>query len=93
MPISVNDSLINGIDEVFSNITLSPNPTHDRLSVSIKKSSEILKWTIFDITGKKISSSTLNDDGIIELDGITAGVYILKLNGKNSLTNRKIIVQ
>ena len=93
VPISVNDSLINGIDEIFSNITLSPNPTHGRLSVSIKKSSEILKWTIFDITGQKISSSTLNDDGIIELDGITAGVYILKLNGKNSLTNRKIIVQ
>ena len=93
IPISVNDSLINGIDENFSNITLSPNPAHDRLRVSLKHSSDILKWTICDFNGKNISSSILKDDGIIELNGIKSGVYILKLAGKNSLTNRKLIIQ
>ena len=93
IPISINDSLIDGIDEIFSNVTLSPNPAHDRLKVSIENSSDILIWSIYDVTGKNIFSSTLKEDGIIELDGIAPGVYIFKLTGKNGLANRKIIIQ
>ena len=93
VPIFVNDSVFTGIKEIFSEITLSPNPAHDRLTVSFNHSSNILKWSLYDLAGKKISSSSLRENGAIDLDGIGSGVYILQLIGKNGVANRKVVVQ
>ena len=93
IPIFINDSLINGIKEIFSDIILSPNPAHDHLKISFNHSSDKFKWTLYTIAGTKISSSSLKEDGVIDLDGFGPGIYILQLVGKNGVANRKVVVQ
>ncbi len=93
IPIFVNDSIFTGIEEIYSDIIISPNPAHDRLNVSFIQSAGTFKWALYDIAGKKISSSLLGVDGVIDLNGIGSGIYILQLVGKNGVANRKVVVQ
>ncbi len=93
IPIFINDLIFTAIPEILSDVTISPNPAHSKLKVSFNQSSKKIIWTICDITGKRISSSVLMNDGIINLDGLRPGVYILQLIKKNGVANRKIIIQ
>ena len=93
IPIFINDSIFSGIKEIFSDITLSPNPAHDRLKVSFNHSSNPLNWALYDFKGRKSSSSVLREDGLIDLYSICPGIYILQFVGKNGVTNRKLVVQ
>ncbi len=93
IPIFINDLVFTGTPEIFSNVTISPNPAHNQLKVSFNHSFQKINWTIFDIAGNKIVSSFLRNDGIIDLDGLSSGVYILQLIEKNGVANRKIIKQ
>lgn len=62
-------------------VSVYPNPASDFISMSnAAKNSEIL---IYDLTGKLISKSVLNDDGKINIQPLKIGTYIIKINNQS----------
>jgi hypothetical protein len=93
VPIFVNDAIFSNVDEVYSRISVSPVPARENLTVTFPNRLEVLHYTLFDITGKKIISSVLNDSRAISLSNIKAGIYLLQISGKNGNVFRKVVVE
>jgi len=78
-------------DELFANITISPNPTTDRIVISgLPKLSTI---SISDINGKMLFTK-INNDTIAELfiGEFVNGVYFVKIQSKKINGVRKIVL-
>jgi hypothetical protein len=93
IPIFVNDLIYSGVNEIFSDVNISPNPAHDKLKISFCNDGRNIHYVLTDIAGKKIASSVLNDNHEINLNAIKSGIYILQLHSKDGVVNKKIIVQ
>ena len=83
---SVNDSQ-SGILQVF------PNPTDNLLTVQTN-SEKISQMQLTDFTGKVVwTSFQIENETRIDTSHLPNGVYILKLNGENLNSSKKIIIQ
>lgn len=75
-------------------VSVYPNPSHEKISILIKNNTEGLGIKIYDISGKLIQSEELSGNGIININGLTQGIYILQLNkGLTLVGKRKIVVE
>jgi Secretion system C-terminal sorting domain len=79
-------------------VTLSalmyPNPTTDKIILSLKKSDLMdLSYVLYDLNGKTLSSALVQQaETPISMQNLTSGVYILKVNQNNTeLKTYKII--
>ena len=84
------------VDDVTKNkgIKIYPNPSNGVVNVSIENYSGNLNVEIYDINGRKVFSNTGNysTDKAISLQGLQAGVYVLKLEGEDGLSHSEKIV-
>lgn len=70
-------------------LSIYPNPTHDFLTVSgLHQKAQI---TLLDITGKAIQSIAYYDGGQIDISGLSAGMYILKVQTTESCYNYRFV--
>ena len=73
-----------GVDEYSSNFSVYPNPASSFLKLSgIPYLSEALNFSIADVTGRTLSSGTLDSqdrEGTIDVSRLPNGVYVLHLN-------------
>ncbi|WGD34044.1 T9SS type A sorting domain-containing protein [Olleya sp. YS] len=67
----------------LSNIKLYPNPTSDFICVSNVLDNK--NYSIYDITGKKVSSGQLNKDSKITVKKLQNGLYFLTIDNHQSL--------
>lgn len=83
-------------DDVTKNngIKIYPNPSNGVVNVSIENYSGNLNVEIYDINGRKVFYNTGNysTDKAISLQGLQAGVYVLKLEGEDGLSHSEKIV-
>lgn len=83
----------NNTSEAIFNIF--PNPTSDIITINLG-SIENAKVQIFDINGRQVYKSTplLNKQLVIDIKHIlSAGIYNIKVTGKNSTQSQKLIVK
>jgi hypothetical protein len=83
-----------GIASLQPNLTLYPNPTHSEMTVALDNPAvKIAEMELYDITNRKVHQQTVNQPyGILKLDKLAQGVYILKVYLDNKdVINRKII--
>lgn len=66
-----------------------PNPASDVIHVSYFQPIE--KMELYDVLGKKVTSSLSMSQ--LNVESITAGMYVLKVYDKNSSTTRKIMIK
>lgn len=85
---------INGETALENSISIYPNPVIDGiLNVELNQDG-ITEISIIDITGKVLYQKRSDLSLIqIELGDINSGVYILKIDGKNSSSAKRFIVQ
>ena len=82
--------------EEYSNSTIKiyPNPTHQFLNIEFATMPDKYKYELFNNTGqciiKRESSNRLEQ---INLNGITSGIYYLKIHNEDFLQTEKIIVR
>jgi aminopeptidase N len=90
--ISVEELRLNG-----NEVSVYPNPAADELSVMLQlKTKTEITIGIYDVSGRKVLTKNLAADGgkstpVIDLSRISAGVYELRISGKDFSTSRKII--
>lgn len=89
-------SIIETIKDIKLQVSLSPNPTSDRINLCIDKvDNEKLQYFLFDINGKiLLQNPIMTNKTEILFNTYTAGIYILKVaNSGKPLQTFKIVKQ
>ena len=73
-----------GVDEEgFENVSLYPNPANDKIRIEgLEGEHEI---SIFNAMGMKVMAVTLQDEGEIHIDELSAGLYLLRIDEKYTM--------
>jgi hypothetical protein len=80
-------------------ISVYPNPAKDRLTISyMDEPAGLSSYELYDLQGKKLISGSLfipagSATYDIDIKKIPAGVYLLKINGKDLYFTRKIVIE
>jgi hypothetical protein len=78
-------------------VLIYPNPSKDLLHISVQDQTGASSYSLYDYTGREILSSPLNQkETSLSVKGLSPGVYILRLNFKNSDSysiSRKVIIE
>ncbi len=93
IPVFVNDPVFTNVDELFSDVTVSPNPAQDFINVSTGNSQETKRIDLFDATGRLIFTDHFVGKYEIPVEHLTPGIYFLKISGKNGVMNKKVIIK
>jgi hypothetical protein len=83
------------VQEIFaSNLLIYPNPTRDILNIQWDFMNENTYLSLFDNTGKLITTQKLNNQTlhILNLSGYQNGVYQLRLSNENAVIVKAIAV-
>ncbi len=80
---STDQSLSTTTFSLDKKIKLFPNPSKDFIQVSGLTKSE--KYSIYGILGKEVLHGSIANEGKIEIQQLTKGIYFLKLNNGNAI--------
>jgi hypothetical protein len=77
-----------------NNIKMYPNPATDLVNISISNYVGDLKVDLFDINGRLVKTKSVDFSGnySLDLNGLTTGVYIVKLSGSELNYSEKIVI-
>jgi hypothetical protein len=89
----VNPNLtVNEINKSNKQINIYPNPFTETIQLQAYSNDEILRFQIYDLSGKEIRKKDIvNQKNIINLSDLTAGIYFIKLTGSDFYHFQKII--
>lgn len=92
-PINLSPSSIINIDNKY-NISLYPNPTNGELTVDVGDYKENYKVTVFNVIGKQVlSTNILVDNHLLNLQNLSRGIYLIKIEGEGFVKTGKIYLQ
>jgi hypothetical protein len=77
-------------DETLTDLVMYPNPVENVLNFTSSANISNKVATIFDVNGKKILSSKLNNNSL-DVSKLRSGFYIIRLEEKGKIINRKFI--
>jgi hypothetical protein len=90
----------NSIQEVqFGSVGIFPNPTTGDLTVQLDlRQAELLLVEVMDISGRAVYSAALNagqgaSQHLIDLNGLSEGVYVLSLRGQQGVVTERVVVR
>lgn len=88
-----NSTLERSLFEV--NLKLFPNPNNGNFVLQNADGSMLEKGQVevFDLAGRKVIETTIQSDGIIQMDGVSNGVYYVKYSTAKSSKTLKMMVQ
>ncbi len=91
----ITDSSLSLDGERISNVQIYPNPASSSLTVDIGKAMLPAQVTIFDLSGKKLLSTTINSAvANINISELQSGLYILEtVDSINNLASLKLAVK
>jgi len=80
---------------VSNKVKVYPNPSNGNFNVAIANYSGTLNIAVYDINGREIQSNVTEFSGekAINLQGLQAGVYIVKLEGTGVSHSEKIVIK
>jgi len=92
--VSWNPDCTAGVDDISAKdeFIIYPNPASSSLNLQLPQSSLLNEYTIFDVTGKKLMSGSVNTSAsAINISGLAAGTYIIKLNGGQTQATKMFV--
>lgn len=85
---------LNNTDFEDLNFEIYPNPSDELVNISIKGFDQNTTMTVFDISGKKVFSSILeNERTTVNLGDLNTGIYIIQLVSGNKSIHNKLILK
>ncbi|HHH54580.1 MAG TPA: T9SS type A sorting domain-containing protein [Bacteroidetes bacterium] len=82
---------INNLD-IKKKINIYPNPAKDVLQIDVSNSIEIENIELFDISGKKAKTYSSNDRNL-NISGLSAGTYFLRVSTTEGGVTKKVIIE
>ena len=80
------------VNEKISSFIIYPNPATDQITIDTSLPSDKYHILLFTATGKLILSQSFTGSGIqIDINGLSGGIYIVKLISKEVIGQKKII--
>lgn len=75
-------------------VDINPNPTNGIVNIIINGFKENCEFVVFDLQGKEIIKKIIdNQNSSINLQDLTSGTYYIKINHKNEIFCKKIVLQ
>jgi hypothetical protein len=96
--VSVQITASLGVQEnvLEANIGLYPNPNNGNFILSYLGQEKLTQLTIFDVTGKRIqtiSLNTFNQSKEISLTDLAQGMYLVNIESENSSTTKRMVIK
>lgn len=94
VPVSTSFNTGVGIDNITlaNSISLLPNPADDYIDLHINSSVKITEAVVYNALGQMIETIQLTDNHArIDLSGVAAGMYYLRVNSDNVIATKKFI--
>jgi hypothetical protein len=89
----VNLPAVAGLNEVNNEINIYPNPTNDRLNISLSQQSSSTTIQLFDITGRIVKNvNTQNNINQIDVSDLCNGLYFINISNQEINVSRKVII-
>ena len=91
-----NDNPATGIDveSLKEQIRIYPNPTYGESNIEMPVELDVMSASIYTISGAKIEDATISVmDGVINLSGKPAGVYMLQMTTNYGIITKFVIVR
>jgi serine protease AprX len=84
-----------GLDELRSEVfNIWPNPAEDMLHISIVQDSASSSYEMYDVQGRLVLRNTMTGmENAINVSGLTAGIYFVKVSSGNESETKKIIIK
>lgn len=82
-------------DYHIESVSVFPNPTNNRLTVSAGSSGGIESVTIYDIRGRQVKSVSFpnTNQKTIDVSELQSGVYLIKIGAKTKFLSKKLIIE
>lgn len=75
-------------------VTLTPNPAHSDITVTVTNTSQQLVLQVVDMNGKVVKSQTVRSQvSKINVTDLSKGLYLLKVNGLNTTYTEKLVIE
>ena len=91
VPVTVTVDDPSGISEIGSAIKVYPNPADSYVSIITGDASA--EVTLFDQSGRMVTSRQIGNSGTLSLDELAAGFYNLRISTKTGVKMTKLIVE
>ncbi|TYC17892.1 T9SS type A sorting domain-containing protein [Bizionia gelidisalsuginis] len=92
MVMEVRDFSTLSVDEFSINdLSISPNPTTSKVSLSLPNSIKEFTTELYSVTGQLVNKQSNNST--LDLTDLTSGIYILKIESNLGSISRKIVKQ
>jgi surface protein len=91
MPLWGESCSLSILDNTLVNVKIHPNPTHDLLYIENNTGIKIDQFFVYNMSGKLVLHKNNETLRVIDLSGLTKGIYLLNLLSKNKI-NKSIKV-
>ncbi|EDP72755.1 hypothetical protein FBALC1_16677 [Flavobacteriales bacterium ALC-1] len=86
----VEGSALSVIDDTLTDVSIYPNPVEDELQIKTTADITDKIATVFDISGKRMSSTKLKTN-TLDVSRLSSGIYFLRLESEGKIIKRKFI--
>lgn len=69
-----------------------PNPATNRLTIELNNDQKKLTYQLFNVVGTPVMSGLINQNAVLDLTSIPAGLYFLRISGSDSEHIHKVLV-
>jgi hypothetical protein len=89
---ALNEGLsVEEIGNVQNLISIYPNPAQHVVHVSLPSNEKYVQIKLYNILGKKVLETQIDQSAIIHVSSLSTGVYLLKLETENGTLTKKLI--
>ncbi|MGV3611284.1 MAG: T9SS type A sorting domain-containing protein [Fluviicola sp.] len=81
-----------GLDEISAvEATLYPNPATNNVTIELTDKNAVAELTVVDLFGKVVYTSTINGSTTIDVNELTSGVYMVRLNNNGQTSSTRFV--
>ena len=89
----LNDETVGTEDFQNAEFRLYPNPAREQLSIEMTDAASTYQVEIYDMLGKKVGSSEIQNKGQINVSSLASGTYLVKLNSNSQTFTVRFVKQ
>ncbi|QAA82406.1 T9SS type A sorting domain-containing protein [Aequorivita sp. H23M31] len=87
----LNDGMVGVEDFKNTDFRIYPNPAREQLTIEMNDASSTYQVEIYDMLGKKVYNSEIQNKGQINVSSLASGTYLVKLNSNSQTSTVRFV--